>query len=155
MQDIIDEPIPPVNASAIWSKKPPIYAPEADMHTVSVEVLCVDGGSATEIARGSGGLYTFYDSEALAIVHRAKSRASGLVMTRVWAWQGRTRTTGELEANKFTELAKRYGTPLVECVQCCEPQELVHVLGGLLVVRQVIGYLLSFRSCQCSSNLPI
>lgn len=126
-----------MNVSAIWGKKMPTYAPEADMHTVSVEVICVDGGTATEVTRGAGSHYIFYDTEPLTVVHRAKSRASGLVTTRVWGWQGRVCTPGELEMKKSTELAKRYGTSLVECEQFCEPQELVHVLGGTLVVRQV------------------
>ena len=107
------------------------------MHTVSVEVLSIEGGTASEVARGVGGFHIFYDAEILAVVHRAKSRASGLVISRVWAWKGRNCTPGELDMKKLGDLAKRYGTELTECGQYCEPQELVHVLGGTLVVRQV------------------
>lgn len=126
-----------MNVSAIWSKKQPVYSPEADMHAVSVEVLSIENGVATEVARGVGGFHIFYDAEVLAVVHRAKSRASGLVISRVWAWKGRNCAPGELDMRKLGDLAKRYGTELVECGQCCEPQDLVHVLGGTFVIRQV------------------
>ncbi|KAI5123911.1 hypothetical protein M0805_005727 [Coniferiporia weirii] len=132
------EALPVINAAKLWDAHLRAYGPDADMHTVSVDVLCVDGASAVEITRDTGGsgAFVFYDSEVLAVVHRAKSRASGLVATKVWAWQGRRCAAGEQEEKKVLELAKRYGTTVVTCEQCCEPQELVHVLGGSLVVRQ-------------------
>ncbi|KAL5507061.1 hypothetical protein ACEPAH_6517 [Sanghuangporus vaninii] len=134
--DVVDEPVPAVNAAKVWETRPPRFVPDPDQHTVSVEVLDVAGGSSTEIAKGPDNVYVFYEMEVLAIVHRAKSRSSGLVATKVWAWIGRKAEVGEREEKKLQELAKRYGTALLRCGQCAEPQEVVNVLGGILVIRQ-------------------
>ncbi|KAL5528214.1 hypothetical protein ACEPAF_7350 [Sanghuangporus sanghuang] len=134
--DVVDEPVPAVNAAKVWETRPPGFVPDPDQHTVSVEVLDVAGGSSTEITKGPDNVYVFYETELLAIVHRAKSRSSGLVATKVWAWTGRKAEGGEREEKKLQELAKRYGTALLRCGQCAEPQELVNVLGGILVIRQ-------------------
>ncbi|KAL5484982.1 hypothetical protein ACEPAI_7624 [Sanghuangporus weigelae] len=134
--DVVDEPVPAVNAAKIWETRPPGFVPDPDQHTVSVEVLDVAGGSSTEITKGPDNGYMFYETEVLAIVHRAKSRSSGLVTTKLWAWIGRKAGVGEREEKKLQELAKRYGTVLLRCGQCAEPQELVNILGGILVIRQ-------------------
>ncbi|EJD03235.1 uncharacterized protein FOMMEDRAFT_156622 [Fomitiporia mediterranea MF3/22] len=134
--DVVDEPIPAINIAKIWDASPPRFVPDPDVHTVSVEVLNVEGGSATEVTKGTDSVFVFYDTETIAIVHRAKSRSSGLVTSKVWAWSGRKAQVGELEERKMQDLAKRYGTSLMRCGQCVEPQELVNVLGGFLVVRQ-------------------
>ncbi|THH08146.1 hypothetical protein EW145_g2904, partial [Phellinidium pouzarii] len=134
--DVTDESVPPVNAAKIWDQRLPMYVPVPDLRAISVEVLCIDGGSTVEIMRGTSGAFMFYDTEIIAVVHRAKSRASGLVATKVWSWRGRRCEAGEREERKMLELAKRYGTALIKCEQCGEPQELVHVLGGSLIVRQ-------------------
>ena len=107
------------------------------MRTVSVEVLCVEGNATSEVPKGPDNVFIFYDEETLAVVHRAKSRSSGLVATKVWCWRGKKAEAGETEDKKLEELAKRYGTALLKCDQCGEPRELLHVLGGSLIIRQV------------------
>ncbi|KAF9230886.1 hypothetical protein BU15DRAFT_91029 [Melanogaster broomeanus] len=78
----------------------------------------------------------FYDAEVIVIVHRAKSRESGLVATKVWCWRGKKCHYGEREEKKIGELARRYGTSAEVVYQQREPSELVHVLGGQLAIRQ-------------------
>ena len=116
--------------------------------------MTIDGGSATALSKDA---YVFYDTELLAVVHRAKVKSSRLVTTQVWAWQGRRAQPGERELQKVQELARRYnaspvsglcagrrpaqGTERVCAVQVAveqarEPPELVSVLGGQLVTRQ-------------------
>ena len=107
------------------------------MRTVSVEVLCVEGNAMSEVPKGPDNVFIFYDEETLAVVHRAKSRSSGLVATKVWCWRGKKAEAGEVEDKKLKELAKRYGTGQLKCDQYGEPQELLHILGGSLIIRQV------------------
>lgn len=99
----------------------------------------MDGPNTTEITKGKkdGMMFVFYDEETYVIVHRAKSRSSGLVDTKVWVWRGQKVVKDELGEVKVKEFGKRYNTSLVEREQDDEPQELVHILGGSLVVRQV------------------
>ena len=132
-----DEPIPIVNAAKLWDAHPSRFRADPDLHTVSVEVKRLEGSSAKDISKGPNGVFVFYDSEMLSIVHRAKSRSSGLVTTRVWEWVGRKAVVGEEELEKSTELSRRYGTEKVRIEQYAEAQELVHVLGGILITRQV------------------
>ena len=108
----MDEPVPSINASKIWSASPPKFTPDSDLHTVSVEVLNIVGGTSVEISKGVDNVYVFYDMEVLAIVHRAKSRSSGLVATKVMAWKGRKGSIGEKEEKKLGELAKTKGEHL-------------------------------------------
>lgn len=133
----MDDPIPNINVAKLWNSSPPVFKPDPDLRTVSVEVMDVAGGSAFEIPKGPDNIYIFYEEETLAIVHRAKSRSSGLVATKVWCWHGRKSETGEMEDKKLQELAKRYGTSLLNCNQCGESQEFLHILGGTLIIRQV------------------
>ena len=98
--------------------------------------------------------HIFYESEVLAIVHRYKTKSSGLVGTTVWGWRGKRSQLGEREDRKLKDLARHYGTSVVwpslsfrsvyvrslasqvSVPQHCEPLELVHVLGGQLAIRQ-------------------
>jgi hypothetical protein len=112
----------------------PEYQPSADVTTISVDVMSVTGATATSV---KGDTDVFYDSEILAIVHRAKARLSGLVETALWGWQGRRSQTGEREQRKLKDMARHYGTKLCPVQQGCEPAELVHALGGRLAIRQV------------------
>ncbi|KAF8556105.1 hypothetical protein OG21DRAFT_1409687 [Imleria badia] len=103
------------------------------MRTVSVEVMSVVHTNLAPVQRDTN---VFYDGEVLVIVHRAKSRESGLVATKVWCWKGRKCHFGEREERKVGELARRYGTSADVVGQQREPVELVHVLGGQLAIRQ-------------------
>lgn len=60
------------------------------------------------------------------MIHRSKSKSSGLVSTDIWGWFGKNMNSttnrsqnlrevngNELERRKLEELAKRYGTSLV------------------------------------------
>lgn len=75
-----------------------------------MEVLAITGNATTPI---TADIHIFYDVEVRAIVHRFKSKASGLVTTRVFGWRGRQAEVGAAEAKKLGELATRYGTALV------------------------------------------
>lgn len=81
-----------------------------DLRTVSVEVMSVVHTSAIPVQRDTS---IFYDAEVLVIVHRAKSRESGLVATKVWCWKGKKCRFGGKEEKKVGELARRYGTSAV------------------------------------------
>jgi hypothetical protein len=81
-----------------------------DFQTISVELLSIVGNAASVISE-SGGI--FYDSEILAVVHRVKSKASGLASTSVWCWLGKQTRLGDREDKKLQELSRRYGTRAV------------------------------------------
>lgn len=110
------------------------YLPCLDTASISVEIMSVSGATAIGL-KGSAGV--FYDSEVLAIVHRFKTKSTGLVDTSLWSWQGRRSQIGEREERKLRDMARHYGTKLCQVRQSCEPPELVHALGGQLVIRQV------------------
>jgi len=110
------------------------YQPSADVTTISIDIMSVTGATATGV---KGNTVVFYDSEILAIVHRAKAKSSGLVETTLWGWQGRRSQIGEREQRKMKDMARHYGTKLCPVHQGCEPAELVHALGGRLAIRQV------------------
>ena len=86
------------------------FVPNPDLRTISVEVMSVVHTSAVPVQRDTN---IFYDAEVLVIVHRAKSRESGLVATKVWCWKGKKCHFEEREVKKVNELAKRYGTAAV------------------------------------------
>ena len=65
--------------------------------------------------------YVFYDTEILAIVHRVKSKASGLASTSVWCWLGKQSCFRDREEKKLHELSKRYGTSAVRFSVRCTP----------------------------------
>jgi hypothetical protein len=85
-----------------------------DIQTISVELLSIVGNAATVVSEPQG---IFYDSEILAIVHRAKSRGSGLASTNVWCWLGRQTQLGDRADKKLQELSRRYGTSAVSVFQ--------------------------------------
>ncbi|KAG9018855.1 hypothetical protein FRB90_008968 [Tulasnella sp. 427] len=122
----------PYDLSSISRAENPIALPD-DATTISVEVLVVSGNTTTPITTD---LHIFYDVEVRAIVHRFKSKASGLVTTRVFGWRGRQAEVGAIEAKKLGDLATRFGTSLLPCIQGSEPVELVRILGNVLVTRQ-------------------
>lgn len=81
-----------------------------DTQTVSVEILALTGTTATPLTRS---LDIFYETEILVVIHRTKSKSSGLASTSVWCWLGRKNMLGDREERKLQELAKRYGTTAV------------------------------------------
>lgn len=103
----------------------------AESTTISVDVMTITGTTASPISQTR---MIFYDTEILAIVHRSKSRSSGLVSNVVWGWEGKRATLGEREQRKLQELAKRYGTSAASlsfylvatgaysCVEYCAPE---------------------------------
>lgn len=131
----IDDPsneIEPYDLSSISRVEDPLALP-ADAVTISVEVLTVTGNATSPVTTD---IHIFYDVEVRAIVHRFKSKASGLVTTRVFGWRGRQAEVGPMEAKKLGELATRFGTSLHPCIQGSEPVELVRILGNVLITRQ-------------------
>ncbi|RDB25209.1 Gelsolin [Hypsizygus marmoreus] len=106
---------------------------EPGITTISVDVMAITGTTATAIKQKQA---IFYDTEILAIIYRSKSQSSGLVSTAVWGWEGKRATLGEREQRKLQDLAKRYSTIANIVHQNSEPLQLVHVLGGVLAIRQ-------------------
>ncbi|THV02373.1 hypothetical protein K435DRAFT_351754 [Dendrothele bispora CBS 962.96] len=127
----VDEPLPKINIEALT--KSHAKRKEPDLNTISVEVMSISGNASTAI---SPPFNVFYDSELLAIVHRAKSKTDGLVTTNVWGWRGKNCLAYENEEQKLEELAKRYGTSPAIINQYHEPTDLHRVLGGQLTIRQ-------------------
>jgi hypothetical protein len=71
--------------------------------------MAISGSTASPL----GLTHIFYDVEVLAIIHRSKSKLSGLINSTVWSWQGKNARLGDAEERKLSELAKRYGTSIV------------------------------------------
>ncbi|KAL1673762.1 hypothetical protein EV122DRAFT_221985 [Schizophyllum commune] len=130
--DINDGPLPKINAQALLQRAP--RPDKKDKQTISVEVLQISGNNATAVPDASANI--FYDNEVLAIIHRHKSKKSGLVDTTVWGWKGAKSELSEREERKLGELAKRYHTGIIWINQFGEPSDLVEVLGGQLSTRQ-------------------
>ncbi|EIN11515.1 hypothetical protein PUNSTDRAFT_83145 [Punctularia strigosozonata HHB-11173 SS5] len=133
--EFVDKPLPRLNVGALLKARMTPYKPPADVSTVSVDVMAVTGSTATPIDQERSP-YVFYDTEVIAVIHRAKSKGTGLVTTQLWTWKGRKAHMGNPEERKLQELAKRYGTTMVPVNQYQEPSELLSVLGGRLAVRQ-------------------
>ncbi|KAF9263290.1 hypothetical protein L218DRAFT_973111 [Marasmius fiardii PR-910] len=95
--------------------------------------MSIKGNTSTTLSQDAD---VFYDTEVLAIVHRSKSKSSGLVSTAVWGWFGKSSQAGEREQQKLEELAKRYGTTMISVHQYHEPMDLIQVLGNQLATRQ-------------------
>ncbi|KAF9447197.1 hypothetical protein P691DRAFT_776317 [Macrolepiota fuliginosa MF-IS2] len=131
--DIDDTPLPSVDVSALLQSQTVLPLIPADVQTISVDVLAVNGVSLITISRDTN---IFYDSETLVIVHRYKSKSTGLVSTQLWAWYGKKSQVGEKEARKLQELEKRYNTSATIIHQNSEPPHLVQLLGGELIIRQ-------------------
>jgi hypothetical protein len=149
--DHVDEPLPHINVGALANANAHFFTPDRHQLTISIDVMHVAKSAANSIAKDTN---VFYDTEVLAIIHRSKSKSSGLVSTKVWSWQGKRCQCGDQEDRKLQEIAKRYGTTLVGifCVksnyscqynvqetvhQYQESSELVQLLGGTLAIRQV------------------
>ncbi|KAI3618752.1 gelsolin repeat [Moniliophthora roreri] len=129
----IDQPLPSVDYNAVIKSRRIEQRKSSDTNTISVEVMSIVGNSSTALSKD---INIFHDSEVLAIVHRFKSKSSGLVGTIVWGWFGKNSQSGEREAQKLEELAKRYGTSMVMVNQNYEPTDLVQILGGQMFIRQ-------------------
>lgn len=134
-------PLPKLNIDALLKEASSSYTSVSNKHidasTISVEVLVISGSNATVIPlqkqHQEQAVTVFYDAEILAVIHRSKSKSSGLVSTAVWGWFGKNMNTNtnrsqdsrelngnELERRKLEELAKRYGTSLVShCRSSC------------------------------------
>ena len=78
--------------------------------TVSIDVVSIVGSTSVAISNNTS---TFYDTEILAVIQRAKVKSSGLVDTKVWGWVGKDAEVGLKEEKALGDLAKRYGTKLV------------------------------------------
>ncbi|KAG7446222.1 uncharacterized protein BT62DRAFT_104514 [Guyanagaster necrorhizus] len=113
--------------------KPSPMRQNRSINTISVDVLSISDSSATAITQD---LNVFYDTEVLAIVHRSKSKLSGLASTTVWAWQGKASQFKEKEEQKLKELGSRYGSNYIVIPQYAEPAELLQVLENQLAIRQ-------------------
>jgi hypothetical protein len=101
---------PEVDISKLLDSRPKPSEQPADILTISVEILAIIGTTATPLSRN---LDIFYDTEILAIVHRTKSKSTGLVSTTVWCWLGRRSLLGDREERKIHDISKRYGTSAV------------------------------------------
>lgn len=109
--DDVDGPLPSVDISTMKNMANASFSPDTNEITISIDVLRIAGNSATALL--SDEMDVFYDTEVLAIVHRFKSKSSGLVATRVWSWRGWESRLVDAGAQKLQELCKRYGTDLV------------------------------------------
>ena len=105
-----DAPLPKIDVDALLKFVPPTFNADPKIHTISVEILSINNGTAIPVLRDT---HIFYDTEALVIVHRSKSRESGLVATKVWCWHGKKCRFSEREEKKTGELTRRYGSALV------------------------------------------
>jgi hypothetical protein len=126
-----DGPIGSFNLTALLASRP--AAPKASQGTISVESFAISGSTSTLIDSEPN---IFYNGDIVAVVHRAKGKASDLVTTTVWGWEGRHSQCTEKEKKKLNELASRFGTKLISAPQGKEPFEMAQVLGGTIVIRQ-------------------
>ena len=86
-------PLPPFSVESILSSRPTSAATStAPPLTLSLEILSIlsSGQTSSLPALTAGVPWIFYESELLAVVHRSKSRETGLVSSTVWGWQGRS-----------------------------------------------------------------
>lgn len=98
-----------MDVDALINSKDSAGITNADVQPISVEVMSIVGTNASVVSDSS----IFYDTEVLAVVHRFKTKSSGLVGTKVWSWSGKHSKPGEKEERKLQELARRYNTTLV------------------------------------------
>ncbi|KAJ3844708.1 hypothetical protein F5878DRAFT_63651 [Lentinula raphanica] len=132
MIDHEDTPLPEINIDSLLASHQRSKS-NTDLTAVSVEVMVITGNNATAISKETD---VFYDVEVVAIVHRTKSKSSGLVSTAVWGWFGKHCEATDVEQRKLEELAKRYGTTVITVEQYTEPLDMLRALGNRLVVRQ-------------------
>lgn len=109
-----DSPLPDISVDTLLNTRPLKFSPESDTLTISVDVMTIQKTTATTLTKDPN---VFYDTEVLAIIYRSKSKSTGLVSTKMWSWQGKRSQLGEKELSKLQELAKRYGTNLVDILQ--------------------------------------
>jgi hypothetical protein len=102
--------LPAINVASLVAEDSHTFIPDTNIQTISVDLMAVMGNTVVAITRDAN---IFYDTEILAIVHRSKSKSSGLVSTDVWGWQGKQSKIGEREERKLQDLAKRYSTTVV------------------------------------------
>jgi hypothetical protein len=114
--DFRDPPLPSIDASKLLQSHETSPFSSPDTKSISVDVLAINSSSSTAKTRDTD---IFYDSELLAIIHRYKSKLSGLVSTRLWVWNGKKSIEGEKEERKIEELAKRYNTSPVSRTNSC------------------------------------
>ncbi|EIW85151.1 hypothetical protein CONPUDRAFT_134976 [Coniophora puteana RWD-64-598 SS2] len=142
--------IPTPDVSPLTEYMP--YTPDTDLTTVSVEVLSIGDGSSAPASiplpdtppssptgvrmKQTRSATVFYDTELLAVVHRARSASAGLVRTAVYAWVGHRAPGGPRAGKRLNEMARRYGTALQVMRQGAETSEFLGVLGGSIAVRQ-------------------
>ncbi|KAF8633344.1 hypothetical protein AX17_004516 [Amanita inopinata Kibby_2008] len=128
-----DKPLPDVDIDRLLVPPRDIDLSDSHTQTISVDVLNIAGGTGSLISQD---LNIFYDTELLAVIHRSKSRIDGLASTTLWIWRGKCSEVGDKEERKIQDLSRRYGTKAVIIQQRSEPPQLVHLLGGQLVIRQ-------------------
>ncbi|TFK44823.1 hypothetical protein BDQ12DRAFT_673637 [Crucibulum laeve] len=131
--DYEDAPLPEIDINALLKTRDVTPSVSSDGQTISVDVMSIMGNSSSSLSQNTD---IFYDSEVLAIIHRSKSKSSGLANTTIWGWKGKASHFGEKEERKLQDLAKRYSTNAIIVNQYSEPTHLVHVLGGQLTIRQ-------------------
>src|SRR5258706_12323753 len=125
-----DGPIGSFNLTALLASRP--AAPKPSQGTISVESFAISGSASTLI---DSEPHIFYDGDIVTVVHRAKGKASDLVTTTGWGWEGRRSQCSEKEQKKLNEVASRFGTKLVNAPQGKEPFEMGQLLGGTGVIR--------------------
>lgn len=125
--------VPKVDVRLLLKSIPQPALADPGVITVSVDVVSIVGSTSIAISNNTS---TFYDTEILAVIHRAKVKSSGLVDTKVWGWVGKDAEVGLKEEKALGDLAKRYGTKLVPVKQYHEPVDMVTVLRGTLITRQ-------------------
>jgi len=86
------------------------FSLDLNFQTISVDIFVISGHTATAVTLEPN---VFYDSEVVAIIHRAKGNSGQLVSNKLWLWQGRNANFGEREKRKAKELAERFGTTAV------------------------------------------
>jgi hypothetical protein len=123
----------------LWKTALPEYRADEDLRTVSVEVLSISGNTATAV---SSDPHILYDAEMTAIIRRAKSKSSGLVLTKIWNWRGSKYEKGEEAERKVQELGKRFGTGIVRW-------HLLHY--RLILIMPIRLFPLCYRNC--ASNM--
>ena len=106
----VDGPLPVVDVKSLLMAPTSPVTLDSSLQTISVDVMAITGNSATSFG---DKLNIFHDTEILAIIHRTKSKSTGLASTTVWGWQGRQRQLDTREEQKLQDLAKRYGASVV------------------------------------------
>jgi hypothetical protein len=110
----VDDPLPPYDIAHISRLHRSQPRQDISNQTVSVEVMTITGNASTTVSQDPN---IFYDSEILAIVHRSKSRSSGLASTKVWGWQGKRSRPDSKITQRLQDIALRYGTAVVSSIR--------------------------------------